>query len=136
MNIYKRVFEVIDGVEREFVMIDIDDFNNYMFLTQTSFTKLQTKKEQLLKREERQQEAENKYIEKMKEKDRREEEREDKYKKSIETEIMINRHHNEAIKKLKEDLKQDNNEVFNSNPDAKIKNAISVKFIKYIQPII
>ena len=70
MNIYKRVFEVIDGVEREFVMIDIDDFNNYMFLTQTSFTKLQTKKEQLLKREERQQEAENKYIEKMKEKDR------------------------------------------------------------------
>ena len=90
MNIYKRVFEVIDGVEREFVMIDIDDFNNYMFLTQTSFTKLQTKKEQLLKREERQQEAENKIIEKMKEKDRREEEREDKYKKSIETEIMIN----------------------------------------------
>ncbi len=71
MNIYKRVFEVIDGVEREFVMIDIDDFNNYMFLTQTSFTKLQTKKEQLLKREERQQEAENKIIEKLKEKDRR-----------------------------------------------------------------
>jgi len=121
MNIYKRVFEVIDGVEREFVVIDIDDFNNYMFLTQTSFTKLQTKKEQLLKREERQQEAENKIIEKMKEKDRREEEREDKYKKSIETKIMINRHHNEAIKKLKEDLKQDYKEVFNSNPDAKIK---------------
>jgi hypothetical protein len=58
MNIYKRLFEVVDGVEREFVMIDIDDFNNYMFLTQTSFTKLQTKKEQFLKREERQQEAE------------------------------------------------------------------------------
>ena len=79
MNIYQRVFEVIDGVEREFVMIDIDDFNNYMFLTQTSFTKLQTKKEQLLKREERQQEAENKTIEKLKEKDRREKEKEDKY---------------------------------------------------------
>jgi hypothetical protein len=53
MNIYKCVFEVIDGVEREFVMIDIDDFNNYMFLTQTSFTKLQTKKEKILKREKR-----------------------------------------------------------------------------------
>ena len=49
MNIYKRVFEVIDGVEREFVMIDIDDFNNYMFLTQTSFTKLQTKKRAIIK---------------------------------------------------------------------------------------
>ena len=43
----------------------------------------------------------------MKDKDRREEEKEDKYKKAIETEIMSNRHHNEAIKKLKEDLKQD-----------------------------
>ena len=46
MKVYKRVFEVIDGVEREFVMIDIEDFNNYMFLTQTSFSKLQTRKEQ------------------------------------------------------------------------------------------
>ncbi len=57
----------------------------------------------------------------MKEKDRREEEKEDKYKISIETEIMINKHHNEAIKKLKEDLKQDYKQVFDSNPDAKIK---------------
>jgi hypothetical protein len=34
---------------------------------------------------------------------------------------MSNRHHNEAIKKLKEDLKQDYKQVFDSNPDAKIK---------------
>jgi hypothetical protein len=101
-------------------MIDINDYNDYMLLTQPSFTKLQAKKEQFEKREQRQQEAENKYIEKMKEKDRRDEEKEDRYKKSIENEIMINKHHNEAVKKIKEELKQDYKEVFDTNPDAKI----------------
>ena len=30
MNIHKRVFEVIDGVKREFVMIDAIEYNNFM----------------------------------------------------------------------------------------------------------
>ena len=87
MKVYKRVFEVMDGVEREFVMIDIEDFNNYMFLTQTSFSQLQARKEQFSKREERQQEAENKRIEEIKEKARREQEKEDKYKQKIENRL-------------------------------------------------
>jgi len=121
MKVYKRVFEVIDGVEREFVMIDIEDFNNYMFLTQTSFSKLQTRKEQFSKREERQQEAENKRIEEIKEKARREQEKEDKYKQKIEKEIMINKHENERNNKIKEELKTEYKEVFESNEDATVK---------------
>jgi len=121
MKVYKRVFEVIDGVEREFVMIDIEDFNSYMFLNHTSFSKLQTRKEQFLKREERQQEAENKRIEEIKEKERREQEKEDKYKQKIEKEIMVNKHENERNNKIKEELKTEYKEVFESNEDATVK---------------
>lgn len=121
MKIYKRVLEVIDDVEREFVMIDIEDFNNYMFLTQTSFSKLQTRKEQLSKREERQQEVENKRIEEIKERERREQEKEDKYKQKIEIEIMINKHENERNNKIKEELKTEYKQVFESNEDAAVK---------------
>ena len=121
MKIFKRVFEVIDGIEREFVMIDIEDFNNYMFLTQTSFSKLQTRKEQLSKREEKQQEVENKRIEEIKEKERREQEKQDKYKQKIEQEIMINKHENERNNKIKEELKTEYKEVFESIEDATVK---------------
>ena len=121
MKVFKRVFEVIDGVEREFVMIDIEDFNNYMFLTQTSFSKLQTRKEQFSKREERQQEVENKRIEEIQEKARREQEKEDKYKQKIEKEIMINKHENERNNKIKEELKAEYKEVFESIEDATVK---------------
>ena len=31
MKIFKRVIKVIDAVEREFVIIDIDDYNDYVF---------------------------------------------------------------------------------------------------------
>ena len=121
MKVYKRVFEVMDGVEREFVMIDIEDFNNYMFLTQTSFSQLQARKEQFSKREERQQEAENKRIEEIKEKARREQEKEDKHKQKIEKEIMINKHENERNNKIKEELKTEYKQVFESNEDATVK---------------
>ena len=121
MKVYKRVFEVIDGINREFVMIDIEDFNNYMFLTQTSFTKLQTRKEQLSKREERQQEVENKRIEEIKEKERREQEKENEYKQKIEKEMMRNKHENERNNKIKEELKEEYKEVFETNNDATVK---------------
>jgi hypothetical protein len=120
MNVYKKVIELIDGVEKEFVMIDIDEYNNYMLLTCCSYEKLQTKKEMMQKREERQQETENKRIEGILKKEQRDQEKEDKYKKAIEIQTMINRHQNEANKKIKEDLKQDYKEVFDNNPNAKI----------------
>ena len=56
MKIFKRVIKVIDGVEREFVMIDIDDYNDYLSLTNTNLIKLQTMKE-------REEEEEKKRIE-------------------------------------------------------------------------
>jgi hypothetical protein len=120
MNVFKKVVELVDGVEKEFVMIEINDYNNYMLLTCCSYEKLQTRKELLAKREERQQEVENKRIEEIIKKEHREQEKEDKYKKAIETEIMVNRHQNEAIKKIKENLKQDYKEVFDNNHNAKI----------------
>jgi hypothetical protein len=120
MNVYKKVIELIDGVEKEFVMIDIDEYNNYMLLTCCSYEKLQTKKEMIQKREERQQETENKRVEGILKKEQRDQEKEDKYKKAIEIQTMINRHQNEANKKIKEDLKQDYKEVFDNNPNAKI----------------
>jgi len=120
MNVYKKVVEIIDGIEKEFVMIEINDYNNYMFLTCSNYRKIQTKKELLTKREERQQEVENKRIEEIIKKEQREQEKENKHKKAIEVEIMINKHQNEAIKTIKENLKEDYKEVFNNNKNAKI----------------
>jgi len=120
MNVYKKVVELIDGVEKEFVMIDIDEYNNYMLLTCCSYEKLQTKKDMMQKREERQQETENKRIEGILKKEQRDQEKEDQYKKAIENQIMVNRHQNEAIKKIKEELRQDYKDVFDNNQNAKI----------------
>jgi hypothetical protein len=33
MNVYKTFIEVIDGAEKEFVMIELNKYNNYMLLT-------------------------------------------------------------------------------------------------------
>ena len=40
MNIYKIVSEVINDVKRDFVMIDIEEYNNYMVLVACSNKKL------------------------------------------------------------------------------------------------
>jgi hypothetical protein len=115
MKIYKRVFETINGINREFVMIDIDEFNNYMLSTPpTLFNKI-------IKKEEKQSEAENKRIEEIKAKQKREEEREEKQKQKIETEIMVNKHENERINKIKEEIKEEYKDVFKTNENAKIK---------------
>lgn len=115
MKIYKRVFEKVNGIDREFVMIDIDEFNNYMLSTPpTLFTKI-------IKKEEKQSEAENKRIEEIKAKQKREEEKEREYKQKIETEIMIHKHENERNNKIKDELKEEYKDVFKTNEDAKIK---------------
>ena len=118
MKVFKTVIKVIDGVEREFVMIDIDDYNDYMSLTNTNFIKLQTM-------EEREEEEEKKRIEEIEQNQeaerRKDQQKEDEYNKKIAKEIMTNRHENERIKKIKEDLKNDYKQVFDSNENAAIK---------------
>jgi hypothetical protein len=49
MNVLKTVIEVIDGVEKEFVMIELNEYNNYMLLTNPLYQKI-AEKENLLNR--------------------------------------------------------------------------------------
>lgn len=122
MTIYKIVNEIINGVEREFVMIDREEYNNYILYLALKNKKLvdvehlKKKKEQ----EEKQEEAEQKRINEIEERARREEEKEKQRKISIDKEILINRHHNEKTKKLKEELKDEYKDFFKSNENAKI----------------
>ena len=108
MNIHKIVSEIIDGVRREFVMIDIEEYNNYMLHVACSNKKLiddeKIKKKKV--QQERQEDVERRKIEEINEKERRDIEKENKAKQKIEMEIKINRHNNEKIKKEKEDLRE------------------------------
>ena len=138
MNIYKVVSEIIDGVKKDFVMIEFEEYNNYMLHIACSNKKLIDDEELNRKREKqlKQEETELKRINTINEHEERFKRREEKYKQSIEKEIQINRFHNEKIKKIKEDLKVEYKAVFDDNKDAKIQNAHFVKIIKCIQSII
>ena len=122
MNIYKIVCEIIDGVKRDFVMIDHQEYNNYMLHIAYSNKKLiddeiiNRKREQ----QQKQEETELNQINMIKEKERREQEKQEQYKASIDKEIQINKFHNEKVKKLKEELRDEYKEVFKSDKDAKI----------------
>ena len=74
---------------------------------------------------EREEEEEKKRIEEIEQSQeaerRKEKQKEDEYNKKIAKEIMTNRHENERIKKIKEDLKNDYKQVFDSNENAAIK---------------
>jgi hypothetical protein len=59
MNVLKTVIEVIDGVEKEFVMIEINEYNNYMLLTNPLYEKMTANE-----REQKQEEIERRRIEK------------------------------------------------------------------------
>jgi len=122
MNIHKIVSEVIDGVKRDFVMIDHQEYNNYMLHIEYSNKKLvdddiiNKKREQ----QQKQEEIELNRINIIKEKERREQEKQEQYKASIDKEIQINKFHNEKVKKLKEELRDEYKEVFDTYEDAKI----------------
>ena len=120
MNVLKTVIEVIDGVEKEFVMIELNEYNNYMLLTNPLYEKMAAKEKKAIEKEQKQEDIERRRIEKIEERDRREKEEEAEYKNSIKSQIMINKHHNNKIKKIKEDLLEDYKEVFKSNKAAKI----------------
>ena len=122
MNIHKIVSEIIDGVKRDFVMIDHQEYNNYMLHIAYSNKKLiddeiiNKKREQ----QQKQEEIELNRINIIKEKERREQEKQEQYKASIDKEIQINKFHNEKVKKLKEELRDEYKEVFDTYEDAKI----------------
>lgn len=120
MNVYKTVIEVVDGVEKEFVMIELNEYNNYMLLTNPLYERMAAKEKKAIEREQKQEDIERRRIEKIEERDRREKEEEIAYQNSIKTQIMMNKHHNDKIKKIKEDLLEDYKEVFKSNKAAKI----------------
>ncbi len=43
MNVYKTVIETIDGIEKEFVMIELNEYNNYMHLTNPLYEEIAAK---------------------------------------------------------------------------------------------
>ena len=120
MNVFKTVIDVVDGVEKEFVMIELNEYNHYMNLTNPLYEKIAAKEKKIIEKEQKQEDIERKRIEKIEERDRREKEQEINYQNSIKTQIMINKHHNDKIKKIKEDLLEDYKEVFNTYKNAKI----------------
>jgi hypothetical protein len=98
MNVLKTVIEVIDGVEKEFVMIELNEYNNYMLLTNPLYEKMAAKEKKAIEKEQKQEDIERRKIEKIVERDRREKEEEIAYQNSIKTQIMMNKHHNDKIK--------------------------------------
>jgi hypothetical protein len=122
MNIHKIVSETIDGIKKDFVMIEFEEYNNYMLHIACSNKKLIDDETLIKKREQqqKQEEVELNRINMIKEKERREQQREEQYKASINKEIEINKFQNEKEKKLKADVRNDYDEVFKTYIDAKI----------------
>lgn len=122
MNIYKIVSEVVDGVLRDFVMIDFQEYNNYMLLVACSNKKLID--DEILKKkkeyQERQEAVERRKIEAIQEREQQEKEKQKKANERIEMEAKINRYNNEKIKKEKEELREQYAEVFKNNENSKI----------------
>ena len=136
MNIYKVVSEIIDGVKKDFVMIEFEEYNNYMLHIACSNKKLINDEELNRKREkqQKQEETELKRINDINEREERFKRREEDYKRSIEKEIQINKFNNEKIKKIKEDLKVEYKSIFDDNKDAKIQKCTFCKDYK-VYPI-
>lgn len=123
MNIYKIVTEVIEGSHRQFVMIDMEEYNNYMMVVACSNKKLIDDEKIKRKKEiqQKQESVEKRKIEAIHEKEKRDIEKELKVNKKIELEIKINRHNNEKIKQEKEEIKEQYKEVFKQKPESIIK---------------
>ena len=50
MNVYKTVIEVIYGVEKEFDMIELNEYNHYINVTNPLYEKIAAKEKRILKR--------------------------------------------------------------------------------------
>jgi hypothetical protein len=79
MNVFKTVIEVIDGVEKEFVMIELYEYSYYMHLTNPLYEKIAAKEKKAIEKEQKQEDIERRRIEKFEERNRREKEEEINY---------------------------------------------------------
>jgi len=120
MNVYKTVKEIINGIEKEFVLIEANEYYNYMLHTIPFNKKIIDKEIKNKEKEEKQNEIEAKRLEQIEEREKRLKQKEEHYNKLIEQQIIINKHHNEKIKKVKEDLRTEYSQVFQDHEDAKI----------------
>ena len=50
MNVYKTIIEVIDGVEKEFVMIELNEYNSFMHLTNPLYQKIVAKEKKAIEK--------------------------------------------------------------------------------------
>jgi hypothetical protein len=122
MNIHKIVSETVDGIKKDFVMIEFEEYNNYMLHIACSNKKIIDDEtlNKKLEKQQKQEETELNRINDIKDKEIREKRKEEAYIASIEQEIKINKFHNDKVKKIKEELQQDYKEVFKQHKDAKI----------------
>lgn len=132
MNIHKIVSEVIDGVNEDFVLINLKEYNNFMVHIICSNKKLlddeilKKKKEQ----QERQEAVERRKIEAINEREQREEEKRRKTEEKINLEMKINRYNNEKLKREKEEMKDFYGDIFKENPASIIKKCGFCKELK------
>jgi hypothetical protein len=137
MNIHKIVRGVVDGVKHDFVMIDSEEYNNYML--HVAYSNKNSKMIKLLTRNENItmmelsiiNEIESTRILDIKMWERREKDREENYKSSIDKEIHIV--HNDKAKKLKADWREEYKKLLRLIQALKFRNAIFVKNIEFIQ---
>lgn len=128
MNIYKTITETIDGVENKFIVIHINEYNNFML--KNNIYKKNKNEEEEKRKEERNNEIERKKIEAIIQKQKREEDKEKERINKIDYQIKINKINNEKIRKEKEELKEQYKEVFEEFPQSKIKKCEFCKCFK------
>lgn len=121
MNIYETIEKVVNGVKRQFVLIDINEYNEFIINNNIIIKNNKIKDELIKKREEKHDEVENKRLELILTKERRYEEKENERINKINMEIINNKIINDNIKKEKEELKETYKDIFETNPDSKIK---------------
>ena len=84
MNVFKTVIEVVDGVEKEFVMIEVNEYYNFMLLTNPLCEKIAAKEKRPLKRNRSKKRLNAKELKKQKR------EKGEKKKKKLITKILLN----------------------------------------------
>ena len=85
-------------------MIELNEYNNYMLLTNPLYEKMAAKEKKAIEKEQKQEDIERRRIENIEERDRKEKEEEIAYQNYIKSQIMMNKHHNNKLRKLKKDL--------------------------------
>lgn len=134
MNIYKIVNEIVDGIKKEFVMISIEEYNNYMIHIACSNKKLIDDEKLKLKREQqhKQEAVERRKIESINYKEKKDIDKEKQLEQKIKDEIKINKFNNDRIKKEKEELLEKYKEVIDNNPQSVIKKCDFCKSYKIL----